>query len=211
MNTLTTIANLSETLSSVTAGQLEIVKKVIKGESLDSLASKFVKTENKSIGLIGAYHAVFKGVAQTLCHGNVTALKGLTVASRRQSGAFRAMVQHGIVNESGAILIGKDPESKKSSESELLAQSMAFCALLWASREAQREAESAARKAASEKAVAEKAAAEVEAADAPQNAINIVCGLLELGALTPEQVSRIVTSLRENGHIPTPRKAKTPA
>lgn len=149
-STITSIETMNAFLGSVTAAQTEALKKAMRGQTLQDAHACFLKTENKALGLIGAYSATFQAIAQTLCYGQTTGLKGLSLASKRQSGAFAALVQHGIVSESGTILIGLDPEVGKHGKAQygaLMAHELSFVAALWAAREAQRETEAAARKA----------------------------------------------------------------
>jgi hypothetical protein len=166
-NTTTATANATKTgpfatfvaaLGNVPVSALDSLKKAQKGLSLDELASAASKDENKASSLLGNYARIHFQIGQTLIHGNQTGLRGLAKASKKTSGAFRAMVDLGVCTPSGDLEIAVDKEipNKKVADATWAELATPFVAHLWAQRETQREAESEARKVASEKKATEK-------------------------------------------------------
>jgi hypothetical protein len=153
-----TFATFVAKLGDVSVAELDNLKKAQKGLTLDELASAASKDENKGSSLLGNDARIHFQIGQTLIHGNQTGLKGLAKASKRTSGAFRAMVDLGVCTEAGDLEIALDKEipNKKVADATWAELATPFVAHLWAQRETQREAESEARKVASEKKATEK-------------------------------------------------------
>jgi hypothetical protein len=157
-----TFATLVTQLGEVSVSELDALKKAQKGLTLDELASAASKDENKGSSLLGNYARIHFQIGQTLIHGNQTGLKGLAKASKKTSGAFRAMVSLGVCSESGDLKLSVDKgiENKKHADATWSELAVPFVAHLWANRESQRASESEARKASAEKKATEKPAAE---------------------------------------------------
>lgn len=112
VNTLT-LSTLTAALDSVTIAQRNAADKVVKAAGgLDAALSSYLRTGKHATARVGALAHVFKGVLETLEHGQKTKLTGFATASKKQTDAFAFAQSIGIVSDAGAVLVKVEDGAK---------------------------------------------------------------------------------------------------
>ena len=202
-----TVASLQTLLNGVTVQQVEGLKAPLSGQTLDGALSAFAKSEKRDLALLGAYAHTFKGMVQSLIHGNQTILKGLESTVKKTSAAYAALVNMGVVSPAGELLVGVDEginkKERSSTEKALMGQTMLFVAHLWDARKvAAAEAAAAKKLAAADKKAAEVAEAAAEVApilshgQEQEAAVGFLLQCIEAGTLSSELAAQLRSALR---------------
>jgi hypothetical protein len=207
VKTVSTIAAFIDYAKSCTVVQLDVFKKVTRGQALDALAGAHVRTDNSIFGQIASLYSVSKGIVDTLSYGQKTRLTGFSIASKRIGAGFTALVALGIVSDAGDVLLSIDPENKgKESAKQLLEYMMPFMAKLWAERSAHAEATREAKKAEREAKKAEASTLESVLGAAPDMAtpatpatpsaiIEQCIAMIEAGMLSESDLKALMTAI----------------
>lgn len=191
---------------------------------LKGALSAFTKTGNKGHGNIGAYAHVYAGILETLQYGQKNKLKGFAIASKKTSHVFKALVNEGVLDDSGKVLIGVHANIGNITETMADATNfVAWCISVDAMGKESAKLESEAKKDETEASEAETIKAETEASEAEtlkaetltpgqmaDAATTLIIQAFQAGTLSTDNLTALYAALAPHGIKTAPKAKKEP-